>query len=148
MNSIEPFIEDAGNVKFRSCFRDSMYAVLRKKDKTGLFGSVSEIFYTAFAIGYHFNKKTPLSKKPINHVNLVSFDRDIKELMVMLILKKNPSISKPKELWSEVEQYAEYGIQVLYDNWKEKNVLDINSIIKSKLDIKISKKKEKKMILN
>ena len=106
-----------------------MYFLMRDKDKTGLFNSISEMFYAAFAVGYHFNKQEPLGKKPINHVNLVSFDRDIKELMATLILKKNPDIDDPKKLWREAEVYAEYGIQVIFNAWKKNEVLVISDII-------------------
>lgn len=120
---------DAGNVKFRSAFRDSMYFVIRDKDQSGLFGSISKIFYTAFAIGYHFDKKEEIAKKSINHVNLVSLDRGIKELMVRLVLKRKPNIENPKDLWKEVEKYAEYGIQILFETWKKNNILDIDEIL-------------------
>ena len=129
MSDVESFV-DAGNIKFKTAFRDSMYEVIEKKDETGLLKGKSKIFYTAFSVGYHFDKKEPIAKKSINHVNLISFDRDIKELMVILILKRNPKIKDPKELWGLVEQYAEYGIQVLFNSWKEKdNFLDIKSLL-------------------
>jgi len=130
MKEIEKFV-DAGNVKFRSCYRDSIYNLIKDKDNTRLFNSISEMFYVAFSIGYHFNKNEKLGAKPINHVNLVSLDRDIKELMVHLILKRNPNITDPKELWKEVETYAEFGIQVLHDAWKNNNYLVIANILES-----------------
>ncbi len=130
MGNKTEFFVDAGNIKFRSAFRDSMYAVIKEKDESGLFNGPSDIFYVSFAIGYHFNKQIEIASKSINHVNLVSLDRGIKELMVQLILKRNPKIEDSKKLWSEVEKYAEYGIQILYNSWKEKNdFLDINSIL-------------------
>ena len=102
-----------------------MYFKMRDDDQSGLFTSISEMFYTAFAIGYHFDKQEEIAKKSINHVNLVSLDRDIKELMVRLILKKKGDIYDPKNLWKEVEKYAEYGIQVLFNTWKDNN----NSVV-------------------
>jgi hypothetical protein len=130
MIKTEDFIDDAGNVKFKSAFRDSMYYVIRDKDKTHLFKGISSIFYTAFAIGYHFDKQLDIAPKSINHVNLVSLDRGIKELMVKLILKRKKEIIDSKDLWREVEKYAEYGIQVLFNSLKEKeNFLDIPSIL-------------------
>ncbi len=125
---IEEFI-DAGNIKFRSAYRDSMYFVIKEKDDTGLLVGMSEMFYVTFAIGYHFNQQVEIAPKSINHVNLVSLDRDIKELMVRLVLKRKPQITDAKELWKEVETYAEYGIQVLYNSWKENNFLDIYKIL-------------------
>jgi len=116
---------DAGNIKFRSAYRESMYFKMRDDDQSGLFSSISEMFYTAFAIGYHFDKQEEIAKKSINHVNLVSLDRDIKELMVRLILKRKGDIDTPKDLWKEVEKYAEYGIQVLFNTWKDNN----NSVV-------------------
>jgi len=129
MVEIEEYI-DAGNIKFKTVFRESMYFRIRDSDKTGLFSNMSMIFYSAFAIGYHFNKKTPIASKSINHVNLVSLDRDIKELIIRLVLKRNLELKNPKDLWREVEQYAEYGIQVIFDAWKEKEILDIADILK------------------
>lgn len=118
-----------GNVKFRTAYRESMYFQVRNHDTTGLFKSMTHLFYTAFAIGYYFNKKTKIAKKAINHTNLVSFDLEIKQLMVELVLKRNKTNLNPKELWREVEEYAEYGITVLYDSWKKNNIFDIDDII-------------------
>jgi hypothetical protein len=90
------------------------------------------VFYIAFSIGYHFNQQASLTKGSINHVNLVSFDRDIKELMVKLVLNRNPNIDDPKELWSNVETYAEYGVQVLYNSWKKNNkMIELDSIVET-----------------
>lgn len=133
MVNIDSFI-DVGNLKFRSAFRDSMYFVIRDKDKSGLFNNMAKIFYTAFSIGYHFEKKESIAKKSINHVNLVSLDRSIKELLVRLILKRKPNIENPKELWKDVETYAEYGIQILFESWKENNILDIDLILEKSIN--------------
>jgi len=119
----------AGNIKFRTAFRESVYFRMRDQDRTGLFSNLPKIFYTAFAIGYHFNKKTPIASKSINHINLVSLDRSVTELMVRLVLKKSPKLEDSKDLWREVEQYAEYGIQVLFDVWKEKGIMDVDVIL-------------------
>lgn len=128
MVEVEEYI-GAGNIKFRTAYRESMYFRIRDQDKTGLFSNMPKLFYAAFAIGYHFNKKTKIASKSINHVNLVSLDRDIKELMVRLVIKRNSRLKDPKDLWREVEQYAEYGIQVLFDAWKEKGILDVDAIL-------------------
>jgi hypothetical protein len=139
MNNIDSYL-DAGNIKFRSNFRDSMYHVLREKDKTkligedededGLLSNITNLFCNAFAIGYHFNKAVDIAPNSTNHVNLVSIDRDIKELMVHLILKRHPDMTDPKELWKEVNRYSEYGIQVLFNSWNEKNrILDLSDIM-------------------
>ena len=48
---------DAGNIKFRSAFRDTMYGVLKKKDESGVLKNLGDIFYACFAIGYHFDCK-------------------------------------------------------------------------------------------
>lgn len=120
------FFVDAGNTKFRSAYRDSMYHVIREKDQYRLFtkdnAGITGLFNTAFSIGYHFDKQTPIdTKNAINHVNLVSIDRSVKELMALLVLKRKPDIDEPKDLWAEVEMYAEYGIQVLFNSFKEKD---------------------------
>ena len=128
MVEVEEYI-GAGNIKFRTAYRESMYFRIRDQDKTRLFSNLPKIFYAAFAIGYHFNKKTSIASKSINHVNLVSLDRDVKELMVRLVMKRNPELKSPKDLWREVEKYAEYGIQVLFDAWKEKGILDVDAIL-------------------
>jgi hypothetical protein len=127
----EEIIDNAGNQKFRSAYRDSMYFVIRKKDKTGVFDNLPNLFYTSFAIGYHFNKQEEIASKAINHVNLVSLkERPIKQLMAFLVMKRHQNLTKPKEVWKEVEKYAEYGIQVLYNSWKEKDEINIKSILK------------------
>jgi hypothetical protein len=131
MKKIDDFVE-AGNIKFRTNYRDSIYNILKEGDESGLFKSSSEVFYIAFSIGYHFNQQASLTKGSINHVNLVSFDRDIKELMVKLVLNRNPNIDDPKELWSNVETYAEYGVQVLYNSWKKNNkMIELDSIVET-----------------
>lgn len=122
MNNLDFFV-DAGNIKFRSVYRDSMYHVIREKDHYRLFtkdnAGITGLFNTAFSIGYHFNKQTPIDKKnSINHVNLVSIDRSVKELMVLLVLKRKPEINNPKDLWAEVGMYAEYGIKVMFNSFK------------------------------
>jgi len=128
MNS-DKFLE-TGNIKFKSFYRDSMYKVIEKKDKTGIFEGPSLIFYVAFAIGYHFDKQEKIKPKSINHVNLVSLNRDIKEIMIKLILKRKSQITDPKDLWKEVETYAEYGIQILYDALQKKEFeIDLNKLI-------------------
>jgi hypothetical protein len=135
MSKIDKFIHEAGNVKFRSAYRDSMYFVIKDKDETGLLSGPSNIFYVAFAIGYHFNKQEEIAKKAINHVNLVSLDIGIKELMARMVLKKKPEINNPEDLWKEVEKYAEYGIQVLFNTLQEKgNVLDIPTILEKDIE--------------
>jgi len=131
MVEVEGYIIDAGNIKFKTVFIESMYHRIMKTDQTGLFSNkpMQKLFYSAFAVGYHFNRKTPIATKSTNHVNLVSFSRDVKELMIRLVLKRSPELKNPKELWHEVEQYAEYGIQVIFDAWKEKEILDIATIL-------------------
>jgi len=126
--NIEKYV-DVGNVKFRSGHRDSMYFVLRDKDDSKLFSSIPSIFYTAFAIGYHFDRFSDIPPKAINHINLVSMDREIKELMVILMLKRFQDMD-PKDLWKKVEMYAEYGIEVLFNHWKEnKNSIILDQLI-------------------
>ena len=129
MNNLEYFV-DAGNIKFKTNYRDSMYNVLKEKDESGLFTRTSEIFYDAFAIGYHFDETVPIAPHTINHVNLVSLDRDVKELMAQLVLKRKADIEDPKKLWKEVEMYAEYGIQVLFKSWETNHkMLNIDDIL-------------------
>ena len=136
MNNLDFFV-DAGNIKFRSVYRDSMYHVIREKDHYRLFtkdnAGITGLFNTAFSIGYHFDGQKPIDKKnAINHVNLVSIDRSVKELMVLLILKRKPEINDPKNLWAEVEMYAEYGIRLMFNSFIDNgNKLVINSILES-----------------
>jgi hypothetical protein len=111
-----------------------MYHEIRDSDPSEIFSQINSgvggIFYVAFAIGYHFDKQDKIASGSINHVNLVSLDPEIKALMVELILKKKPQLEEPKELWKEVEMYAEYGIQVLFNSWKKNDrMLDIEDIL-------------------
>ena len=134
MNNLD-FFTDAGNVKFHSAYRDSMYHVIRDKDHYRLFtkdnAGITGLFNTAFSIGYHFDEQTPIDRKnSINHVNLVSIKRSVKELMVLLVLKRKPEIIDPKDIWEEVEMYAEYGIKVMFNSFIDNgNRLVINSIL-------------------
>lgn len=129
MNKLEYFV-DAGNIHFKTHYKDSMYDTLREKDESKLFTSITEIFYDAFAIGYHFDQTVPIASPSINHVNLVSFDHSVKELMAQLVLKRKTNIDDPKELWKEVEMYAEYGIKVLFNSWnKNHKTLNIDDIL-------------------
>ncbi len=139
MVNVEKFV-DAGNIKFRTVHREAMYWKLRDTDVTVLDAenikksekifTLENLFYMAFAIGYHFNQQIPIGKNAINHQNLVSLDRDIKLLMVHLILKRKGNIDNPKKLWGEVETYAEYGIKVLFNSLKDNNnILEINKIL-------------------
>jgi hypothetical protein len=126
--SISKFL-DAGNVKFKTAYREEMYHYLRDNDDTGLFHNIQDIFCIAFAIGYHFDKQKEIEKSSINHVNLVSIPSEAKEMMVNLILARKPDIENPKELWKEAEKYAEYGIVVLFNSWKTKKMLDMDDIL-------------------
>ena len=130
MKDVSNFVENVGNIKFFTSYRESMYFEIREKDKSGTFGTgLSNIFYCAFSIGYHFDKEEDKKRGSINHVNLISLDKSVKELMTLLILKRYPDIKSPKELWKKVERYAEYGIQVLYKSWSDKKILDINFVL-------------------
>lgn len=116
--NISDVIND-GSIKFKSNRRDSHYYPIKEKDQFGLFNNVSDIFYASFAIGFNFNKQKELLTDSINHVNLFNMDKKQKELMASLVLSRHSDeISNSKELWSIVERYAEYGVEVLHESLK------------------------------
>ena len=131
MTSVETLIDDAVKHKVSTGFREEMYHKIRaaeKKEKgTNLLIDNHVLYNTAFAIGYHFNEQKDPGTTAFINVNVM--DREIKDLMVRLILKRKPELDAWKDVWGEIEKYAEGGIQILYDNWKERKMADIAEIL-------------------
>lgn len=120
--------------KFRTLRRDSMYFPIRDNDNTGIFGQMSSIFMMSFAIGFHRGlRKSVEGSGSINHVNISSIDIDTQDMIIMMILDRHPEISSPNQkddVWTLVEQYAEGGIEVLYESLRLSEwVLDVESLI-------------------
>ncbi len=115
---IRDYVDD-GTIRFRTNHREK-YHRIRDKDEYGLFSNVVEILYTAFAIGFYYNQQKDITADAINHANLMSFDRNVKEIMALLTLSRHKEeITSSKDLWSIVGRYAEYGIDVLYNKLEE-----------------------------
>ena len=117
----------AAPFKFVSAHRDDIYEPLAKNDRTSvMFSSKSDTFLVAFAIGFHVNgrRKPKEEGKPINHVNLTSISMDTRELIITLVQERHPEATDADTLWGLVEEYAEYGIVVLYESIK-RNDYDI-----------------------
>ena len=140
MNNIEEFAFPKKTIKPRSALRESMFWVMRDEDKTrftlnsereesaGML-SMANTYMMAFAVGYHFNKKKKIASGAINHVNVSSMDEDFKRLAVTLVLKRSPKLNDAEDVWAEINEYAEYGVEVLFVNWKKNKILDIASIL-------------------
>lgn len=134
MTRVATFIDEASAFKLSTAFREEMYFRIReaekKEDKPNLLTDNHTLYYTAFAIGYHFdNNPKEVLKSSIAFINVNAINREIAELMVRLVLKRKPEIDDSRELWSEIEKYAECGIQILYDNWKENKMVDVSEIL-------------------
>ncbi len=133
--------------KFRSNYRDTKYHVILEKDRTGLFDSMTSIFLASFAIGFHNNLRKSVSGGT-NHVNLSSIGSEHHDLMILLVHDRHPEIdaypikvdvdsddsgssekTRAMELWSIVEEYAEGGIEELYESlFLSEWVLDVDSL--------------------
>jgi len=104
--------------------------VLRNKDKTGLFRDVTSTFLLAVAVGLYFNKTKSNTKGAINHVNLPSLDKSAIDVLTTMIIHKNPDVKSHEEVCKLMNNYAEYGINVIFNSWKHNNFLfDINKLI-------------------
>ena len=120
--------------KFKTLRRDTMYHPIRDNDNTGIFNQMSSIFMMAFAIGFHRGLlKGVEGTGSINHVNISAIDLDTQDMLIMMILDRHPEITSPEQkdqVWSLVEQYAEGGIEVLYESLRLSEwVLDTDSVI-------------------
>ena len=116
--------------KFRTLHRDDMYHVIRENDRTGMFSGMINIFLMAFAIGFHNNVRVPVrGTGAINHANASAISQENQDLIIVLMLDRHGDISRD-DLWSAVEEYAEGGIQTLFDSLKLSEwVLDIETIL-------------------
>lgn len=114
--------------KFRTAHRDDYYNALEKGNTSGLFFT-SKVNSTlaAFAVGFHLDarKKVNADGAPVNHANLVNFPDDARETIIYLMLNRFPDLKTADELWTIVEEYAEYGICILYQSIVVDNEDDI-----------------------
>lgn len=122
------------NKKFRTLCRDSRYHPIRENDNTGIFRSMTSIFLMSFAIGFHRNLRNSVEGSgSVNHVNLGSIDLETQDMIILMILDRHPEITSPAQkgkVWSLVEQYAEGGVEVLYDSLRLSEwVLDTDDLI-------------------
>lgn len=112
---------DDPSFKFMTKQREK-YQELRDVDTTGLFSSIINTFAAAFAIGFHLQGTRSVKDgtgKAINHANLVNLKTEVREVIAILVCDRHPEISNSSELWHKVEEYAEYGIQILHSKMKE-----------------------------
>jgi hypothetical protein len=134
MRDVEDLLIDS-KYKFKSSYRDDKYHKLSEMEKSGIFKSITDTFLCAFAIGYHFDQTSVVKggNSTVNHVNLVSIPGDVRELLLRLIRNRYPQLDTPDDIWSKVEEYAEMGIQLLYDSVSANNwMLLIDDIMELK----------------
>lgn len=120
--------------KFKTLRRDSMYHPIRDNDNTGIFSQMSSIFLMAFAIGFHKGlRKGVEGVGSINHANVSAIDLDTQDMIILMILDRHQEITSTEQkdqVWSLVEQYAEGGIEVLYESLRLSEwVLDTDAVI-------------------
>ena len=115
--------------KFRTMHRDDMYHVIRENDRTGMFSGMVDIFLMAFGIGFHNDVREPVrGSGAINHVNASAISADNQDLIIVLMIDRYGQIEKDL-LWSMVEEYAEGGIEMLYNSLQLSEwVLDVETI--------------------
>ena len=83
----------------------------------------------AFAIGFHLGKRESIGSGAINHTNISSIEASHQDLIIILMLDRHPDIPDAQALWSMVEEYAEYGIVVLYESLRRSDwVLDVDDV--------------------
>lgn len=116
--------------KFRTCHRDDMYHVIKDNDPTDLFSSIIDMFQIAFAIGFHLGKREPVGgSNAINHTNISAMKISHQDLIILLMLDRHPEIADAQTLWNMVEEYAEYGIGVLFESLRRSDwVLDVGDV--------------------
>lgn len=120
--------------RYRTLHRDDMYHPIRDNDQTGMFKQINSIFLMSFAIGFHRRMlESVKGGNSDNHVNNLSIDSEIQDVIILMILDRHTEITSPEQkdqLWSLVEQYAEGGIKVLYESLRLSEwVLDVDSVI-------------------
>lgn len=116
--------------KFVTKHRDDMYHVIRDNDDSGIFSEMTDIFLISFSIGFHRKiRKTAKGSGSINHVNCSSIPIEIQDLIILLVLDRHKEIECSDDLWMMVEEYAEAGIEVLYESLRLSEwVLDIRTL--------------------
>ena len=116
--------------KFRTLHRDDMYHVIEENDRIKMFSRVIDTFMMAFAIGFHLNKRKHVTgSDAINHTNMSYISVDNQDLIILLMLDRHPEIETASELWSMVEDYAEFGIEVLFESLRRSDwVLDMDDV--------------------
>ena len=131
---------DDPSFKFMTKQRDK-YQELRDVDTTGLFSSIVDTFAASFAIGFHLQGTKSVrdgNGKAINHANLVNIKAETREVIAILVCDRHPDIKNSNELWHKVEEYAEYGIGILYSMLKENGwEIDIDTILGYKGELQI-----------
>lgn len=82
-----------------------------------LFETNADLMFFCFALGFHRDCKVPVrSGKP--YVNLSSVPIQTRTIATELVLHKHfVKINTPAELWKLVEEYAEAGIDILYESF-------------------------------
>lgn len=119
--------------RYRTLHRDDMYYPIRDNDQTGMFKQINTIFLMSFAIGFHRGLLESVKGSSDNHVNNMSIDSEIQDVIILMVLDRHTEITSPEQkdqLWSLVEQYAEGGVKVLHESLRLSEwVLDVNSVI-------------------
>lgn len=112
MNMIDILAETTFKIKTKHFM---YYKNLGDNEETRIFSNRGDTFLSAFAIGYHFEGRSEtMGAQSI--VNISSLDIDARELIVHLICYRYPKLETADEIWKVAEEYAEWGIKVLYDN--------------------------------
>lgn len=56
-------------------------------------------------------------------------------LIIILMLDRHPDLKDGAELWNMVEEYAEYGIEILYASLRRSDwILDVDDVFQNPTD--------------
>ena len=116
--------------KLKTDHRDDMYKELSLIETSGIFsGPLSERMLIAFAIGFKLGTRKSI-RNSTPFINVSTLDKDTRRLLLTMVSRRHPEIEDYTQLWDTVGEYAESGIEVLYNAVKTNNdYFSIRSII-------------------
>ena len=126
------YIDESKYIKYQKLIKTPTSPFYKKKMK--------DVFVIAAAIGYYFNNRFPLKKRR-EVASIEVFTNDEKWIMYSIAVattNKLEIILDMQEVLRIVEEYANAGIDYLYDLIFGKQILDPEVSLKE-LDIEISK---------
>ncbi len=91
-----------------------LYDEVMQRDGKVVFGELSDLLLMAFSFGYKM-EKTCSDSGGVSFVNVSSIRPELIEEYTRLILYRHPEISTENAVWLKVQEYADAGIEDIYD---------------------------------